>query len=262
MKAHIKWVAFLGLLAVIVLSGCGFITKLQARNLLNKGVKAFTEQQYAKAAEYFEQSIQLDPSFKTARMYLATSYTSQFVPGSPDPKSIEMANKGIEAFQNVLDMDKANPDIPAMISIASLYYQLNNPAKSKEWCRKILEAKPENAEAQYRIAVIDYDEVNKKSGLQGENVALLSAEEKATCQKDIQEGLSALEQAIKIRADYFDAMEYQNLLLRERAKFETDAATKADLLKQADIIANKSLVLRLKAQAEEAAKPKTIATKK
>jgi tetratricopeptide (TPR) repeat protein len=262
MKVHTKWLAVLGLLAAIALSGCGFITKLQARNLLNKGVKAFTEQKYSEAAEYFEKSLQLDPTFTTARLYLATAYTSQFVPGSPDPKSQEMAEKGIEAFQNVVDLDKEHPNVNAMVSIASLYYQLNDTEKSKEWCRKIMQVDPKNAEALYRIAVIDYDAVNKKSGLQGENVSLLSSDEKAACLKDVQEGLTALEQAIAIKADYFDAMEYQNLLLREQAKFEADAKAKAELLKKADVIAQKSLVLRLKAQEEEAKKPKKIVTNK
>ena len=57
-------------------------------------------------------------------------------------------------------------------------------------------------------------------------------------------------------------MEYQNLLLREKAKFETDEKAKAELLTKADVIAQKSLVLRLKAQEEEAKKPKKIATAK
>jgi len=262
MKVHTKWLAVLGLLAAIVLSGCGFITKLQARNLLNKGVTAFTEQKYTEAAKYFEDSIRLDPTFVTPRLYLATAYTSQFVPGSPDPKSAEMAKKGIEAFQQVIDLDKANPNVNAMVSIASLYYQLNDTEKSKEWCRNILQVDPKNAEALYRIAVIDYDAANKKSGLQGENVSLLSPEEKAVCLKNIQEGLAALEQAISIKPDYFDAMEYQNLLLREQAKFELDEKAKAELLTKADVIAQKSLVLRLKAQEEEAKKPKKIATAK
>ena len=164
MKAHTRWLAVLGLLAAIALSGCGFITKLQARNLLNKGVKAFTEQKYAEAAKYFEDSIRLDPTFAIARLYLATSYTSQFVPGSPDPKSEEMAKKGIETFQQVIDLDKANPNVNAMVSIASLYYQLKDTDKSKEWCRNILQVDPKNAESLYRIAVIDYDAAIKKSG--------------------------------------------------------------------------------------------------
>jgi tetratricopeptide (TPR) repeat protein len=261
MKANTRWLAVLVLLAAIPLTGCGFISKLRARDLLNKGVKAFTDQKYADAAALFEKSLELDPEFQVARLYLATAYTQQFVPGSPDPKSKEMAYKGIETFQQVVDADKIKPNINAMVSIASLYYQLGEPDKSKEQCRKIMQVDSQNAEALYRIAVIDFDETLKKSGLQGENVSLLSEEEKATARKNIEEGLTALEQAIKIRADYFDAMEYQNLLLRERAKFESDEKAKAEMLRQADMIAQKSLSLRLVALQKEAAKPKKTAAK-
>jgi len=89
------------------LSGCGFISKLRARDSLNKGVKAFTEQKYEQAAQFFEEAIRLDPDFQVARMYLATTYTSQFVPGSPDPKSNEMAEKAIRTFEEVLSTDKS-----------------------------------------------------------------------------------------------------------------------------------------------------------
>ena len=107
---------------------------------------------------------------KTARMYLATAYTSQFVPGSADPKSEEMAQKGIETFKQVVESakDPANPNsMNAMLSIASLYYQLKKYDESKEWCNRVLKVDPQNAEAYYRIAVIDFDDVfgeNRSSG--------------------------------------------------------------------------------------------------
>ena len=98
MKFNSKWLVVLLLAAALPISGCGFITQLRARDYLNKGVKAFTEQKYEKAADFFQESIRLDPEFEIARMYLATTYTSQFVPGSPDPKSQEMAEKAITTF--------------------------------------------------------------------------------------------------------------------------------------------------------------------
>ena len=261
MKVNSKWLVVLLLVAALPSTGCGFITKLRARDNLNKGVKAFTEQKYDKAAEFFEEAIRLDPQFQVARMYLATTYTSQFVPGSPDPKSAEMADKAIATFTDVINQDKANPNINAMLSIASLYYQLKKYDESKEWCAKIQAADPQNAEALYRIAVIDFDDSLKKTGLQGENVQFLSPEERDHTLKDIDEGLKSLDKAIQIRPDYFDAMEYQNLLWREKAKFEKDEKAKNELLRQADIQAQKSLALRLKAQEEEAKKPKKLATK-
>src|SRR5512143_3405055 len=112
MKVNNKWLVILLLAAALPLSGCGFISKLRARDSLNKGVKAFTEQKYDAAAQFFEKTVELDPEFETARMYLATSYTSQFVPGSTDPKSEEMAQKGIATFKQVVDnaKDPANPN--------------------------------------------------------------------------------------------------------------------------------------------------------
>ena len=261
MKLYGKWPVLLFVALALPLSGCGFIQKLRARDALNKGVRAFTEQKYEEAAQYFEQSISLDPEFKIAHTYLATTYTSQFVPGSPDPKSNEMAHKAIQTFKDVLEIDKANPDINAMISIASLYYQLQEYDESKGWCRKIMEADPNNAEALYRIAVINFDETLKKTGLQGENVEFLNSEEKAEAQGDIEEGLKALDQALQIRPDYFDAMEYQNLLWREKAKFERDPKVKNELILQADRVAQKALSLRLRAQEEEAKKPKKLGIK-
>ncbi len=261
MKVNRKWLAVLLVLALIPLSGCGFISKLRARDNLNKGVRAFTEQKYDIAAKFFEDAIEQDPTFEIARTYLATTYTSQFVPGSPDPKSLEMADKAIATFKQVVDANKEKPNINAMLSIASLYYQLKKYDESKEWCRRIQEVDPQNAEALYRIAVIDFDDSLKKTGLQGENVEFLNAEEKQHTLADIDEGLKALEKALQIKPDYFDAMEYQNLLWREKAKFEKDEKAKNELIRQADMVAQKALALRLKAQEEEAKKPKKLGTK-
>jgi len=256
MRSKKLWLALFLLLAGTTLTGCGFITKLRARDSLNKGVRAFTEQKYDEAAKYFEEAIRLDPQFPVARMYLATTYTSQFVPGSPDPKSAEMADKAIETFKGVLEADKANPNINAMLSIASLYYQLKRYDDSKEWCAKIQQVDPQNAEALYRVAVIDFDDSLKKTGLQGENVEFLGTEERGHTLADIEEGLKALERAIQLKPDYFDAMEYQNLLLREKAKFEKSEKAKAELIREADKVAQRALALRLRAQEEEAKKPK------
>ncbi len=255
-----RWLVLLVLLAVLPLSGCNFITKLRARDNLNKGVKAFSEQNYEVAAKYFEETIRLDPEFEIARMYLATTYTSQFVPGSPDPRSKENGDKAIATFKEVVEMaDPATPNINAMISIASLYYQMKEVEESKKWCRKIQEVDPNNAEALYRIAVIDFDESIRRTGLQGENIEFMSPEEKAVTLANVQEGLDALDKAIQLRPAFFDAMEYQNLLWREKAKFETDENAKKELIRQADLVAQKALALRLKAEEEEAKKPKKLA---
>ncbi len=263
MRVNKRWLALLLLAAALPLTmGCGFISKLRTRDNLNKGVKAYTEQKFDDAAKYFEASIGQDPDFEVARMYLATTYSTQFVPGSPEARSTQMAEKAIATFQDVVNRNPSNPNINAMLSIASLYYQLKKYDESKEWCRKIQQIKPDNAESLYRIAVINYDDSLAKTGLQGENVEFLSAEEKAKTQKNVEEALQCLDQALKIKPDYFDAMEYQNLLWREKAKFEKDEKAKQEIIREADKVAQKALALRLKAQEEEAKKPKKLGASK
>jgi len=61
-------------------SGCN---KLRARDLLNKGVAAFKEAQFDKAVEFFKEAKELDPDLMNARLYLATAYASQYIPGAP-----------------------------------------------------------------------------------------------------------------------------------------------------------------------------------
>jgi tetratricopeptide (TPR) repeat protein len=269
MKVNSKWLAALLLLVVIPLCGCGFISKLQSRDNLNKGVKQFTDQNYDAAADYFKKAIELDPDFPkdVPRMYLATSYMSQFVPGSIDAKSEDMGKKAIETFSQVVDrsIKEGEPNIGAMLAIASLSYQMKNIEQTKEWCNKVLEIQPKTneikqsqAEAHYRIAVIDFDAVNEKTGTVGENVEFLNPEEKKLVQEYIDEGLESLGKAVEIRPNYFDAMMYQNLLWREKAKMEQDEDAKLKLINQADRAYSESIKLKLKAQVEEAKKPKKL----
>ena len=111
MRVNSKWLAVLLLLAAIPLSGCGFIQQAaRPRLFLNKGVKAFSDQKYDAAAQFFEKAIQEDPHFEVARLYLATSYTSQFVPGSTDPKSEKMAIR-VSRHSKVVDA-KQRSDCP------------------------------------------------------------------------------------------------------------------------------------------------------
>src|ERR1035438_8702111 len=55
--------------------------KLKARDQLNKGVQAFKSAQYPQAVERFKTAVEYDPTFATARLYLATAYMQQYIPG-------------------------------------------------------------------------------------------------------------------------------------------------------------------------------------
>jgi tetratricopeptide (TPR) repeat protein len=257
MRLNSKWLMVLFVLAVLPLSGCGFIDKLQARDNLNKGVKAYQDQKYEAAAQYFEKSIHLDPNFESARMYLATAYSSQFIPGASDPKSLQMANNAIKIFEEVVNKapDKNKPNINAMLGLASIYWQLEQIDKSKEWCNRVQKLYPDNAESYYRIAVMDQKYASDKAGMKGEYVKDLKPEDRAKVLANIEEGLTVLGKALEIQPDYYNAMDYQNLLWREKAKFETDPKAKAKLNQLADQAYLKALALKKKALEDTAKNP-------
>ncbi|MGB7590612.1 MAG: hypothetical protein WBO19_05155, partial [Terriglobia bacterium] len=95
--------AFLLLLAIT--SGC---TRLRARDQLNKGVGAYRNAQFQTAILHFKNAVALDPTLLNARLYLATAYAQQYVPGGESPENVQFAQQAIEAFDDVLKMDPKN----------------------------------------------------------------------------------------------------------------------------------------------------------
>jgi tetratricopeptide (TPR) repeat protein len=191
----------------------------EARESLNRGIEAYTEQKYDEAARHMEKAIESDPTFEVARMYLGTIYARQFIPGATDQKNVEMANKAIDAFKQAVD-NATNPNLNAMLSIALLYSQLNKYPESRTWYNKILRLDPQISEAYFRIGVIDFNDSLDKTGLQGEKVISMTLADKKAVLAIVDEGLTYMKKALELRPDYLDAMEYQKLLAKEKSKLE------------------------------------------
>jgi Tfp pilus assembly protein PilF len=92
----------------------------QARVQLNKGVQAFKSALYPAAVECFKTAVNYDPTFATARLYLATAYMQQYIPGADSPENMQMATAAYDQFQKVLAQDPKNE--LAVASIASLLF--------------------------------------------------------------------------------------------------------------------------------------------
>ena len=93
--------------------------KLRSRDQLNKGVSCFKNAQYPEAVEHFKTAVELDPTFSTARLYLATAYMQQYIPGADSPDNNRMAEAAFKEFTTVLGQEPKNT--VAIASIASLY---------------------------------------------------------------------------------------------------------------------------------------------
>jgi tetratricopeptide (TPR) repeat protein len=253
-------------LALISSLGCD---KLRARDQLNKGVKAYKDNHYEEAIDHFQEAVRLDPALINARMYLATAFVSQYIPGVDSPDNVRTAQQAIDEYQKVID---ANPSREQKVNsakgIAYLYLNMKRWDDAKKYYRMASEVDPNDPEPYYSIGVIDWTacyqprmEERAKLGLKpDEHLNGNNKEQKKVCEElkeknspAIQEGIDSLNKAIQLRPDYDDAMAYMNLMYRERADVECDdPAARAEDLKTADHWVDETLRVK-KAKAEKAA---------
>jgi tetratricopeptide (TPR) repeat protein len=248
-------------LALLSATGCD---KLKARDQLNKGVQSYKNARYEEAIDHFQHAVSLDPTLLNARLYLATAYAQQYIPGADTEDNNRMGQQAIDEYKSVLERDPKN--INSVKGIAYLYLQMKKFEDAKQYYRKATELDPNDPEPYYSVAVIDWTqsyqprmEARAKLGLKPDEP--LNGKDKAERQvcdelreksaSVIQDGMDDLNKALVLRPDYDDAMAYMNLLYRERADLECEdpAARSADL-KTADAWVDKTLAVK-KAKAEK-----------
>lgn len=247
--------------ALALLTSC---TKLESRDQMNQGVKAYKNNKYADAVKHFKEAVQLDPSNQNAQLYLATSYMIQWVPGADSPDNLKNYNAAKQEFNNVLHKDPTNS--LALASMASMAYENATSGtdeqkaaamqEARKWNLRRIEVDPKDSEAYYYLGVIDWAEaftaiqtarVNEK--MKPDDPGPLKDEKvkedlKAKYQKDINDGIEDLKKCLTIDKENEDAMSYMNLLLRWKADLEDSPdAAKADIA-QAEDWANKSIEMK------------------
>ncbi|HUQ94075.1 MAG TPA: hypothetical protein VM120_20510 [Bryobacteraceae bacterium] len=234
------WTSYpLGIAAIagmlLFATGC---EKLKARDHLNRGIQAFKSAKYAEAVEHFKTSVELDPSYPAPRLYLATAYMSQYIPGADSKENVEMSKLAKENFLKVLEQSPG--DKIAVASLASLHYsqaqgiqdldkKLEMLDIARGWYQKLAEVDPDNKEAYYSMGVIVWAKwypalmtARAKLGMKAEDPGPLKdkkvkEELKEKWSPIIAEGIKNLERALEIDKEYDDSMSFMNLLIRERA---------------------------------------------
>lgn len=245
------------LVLVAGVSGCN---KLKARDDLNKGVGAFKNGQYDTAIEFFKQARDLDPSLMNARLYLATAYASQYIPGAPSDANMKLGTQAVNEFKDVLGIDPNN--LSAIDGIGSIIFQMAgtpyDPKKfeeSKTYHQKHIDLKPNDPEPYYWVGVIDwtlafrannearaeYNKNNIKKQVKDTDPLPASVRGDYTAKYGamVDEGITDLQKAIQLRPDYDDAMAYLNLLYRRKADMVDSADERENYLKQADDLVDK-----------------------
>jgi tetratricopeptide (TPR) repeat protein len=201
--------------------------------------------------EHFKQAVELDPTFHTARLYLATAYMSQWIPGADSPENHQMAKAAKENFAKVLESEPNNT--VAIASMASMGFQeaggiqdmdakMAKLDEAREWNERLIKADPNNKEAYYSLGVIAWTKWYPAIGKARADLNMKPEDPGPLKDKKVREqlrekwwgtvqtGIENLEKALNIDKNYDDAMAYLNLLHRERADLaESPAEYKKDI---------------------------------
>jgi tetratricopeptide (TPR) repeat protein len=255
------------LFAVIALSGCN---KIKSKQEIKRGNEFLKAAQYQSALAAYEEALRLDPGEKRLHKHIGIAYMGMYQPGSKHAKDLEFAQKAIDHLKQYLaaypedkkaleylvsmylnteryddainfyenNLLKKDPkDSKAMQSLAMLYFKKGDFDNGVKWLKARQTIEGNNPEVYYLIGVQAWDRSYNFPDL-----------DPALRAKIIDEGLEALNKAIQMKPDYFEAVSYINLLYREKAKMETDPVKKQEYTDTANKYLQQALEMRKAAQ--------------
>ncbi|MBC8646107.1 MAG: tetratricopeptide repeat protein, partial [Thermoanaerobaculia bacterium] len=206
------------------------------------------------------------------------AYMGMYQPGSKHAKDLEIAAKSIEHLKIYVDafpedrkarevllsmylaterfddavgfyqaMIKEDPkDTRAMGSMASIYFKKGDFDQGVEWLRRRIAVEPVETRPEV------YHLIGAQAWDRSYNYPNTDPAERA---RIVDQGLEALNEAMKLRPDYFEALSYINLLYREKAKMEIDPIRQQEYIAQADQYRAQAIELRKKALAAQTPTP-------
>lgn len=239
-------------------------SKIEARMAIKEGNEAYAVENWTTAVAKYEQARKQDPSFVDLDRLIGYSYIGMFKPDAPSPANEKIADRGIvelskylkkkpddtvarEALINLylnanregqaIDYFKeylrTHPaDLSAVRSVAQLYAKKGDFNESLNWYEKITLLDAKNPESFYVFGVVCYEKAAKNPPA-----------DMAARMAIIERGKQALQQAINLKSDYFEANVYMNLLYREQAKVEADPLKQQELIAKADEYRNAAIAI-------------------
>ena len=217
-----------------------------------------------KAIENYKKSaeVETDPKIKRLALdYLVSAYGPEKLndPGQAEPillNMIKMDPKETSSYfglaniyeqsgdyeraeQMLTQARDARPnDAAVYMQLAGFYNRQGEFAKTMDALHARAKMEPSNPEAHYTIATYYWEKAYRDFTTPEPDKI-----------KFVQQGLVAVDEAIKLNPNYFEALTYKNLLLRVQANLEKNPARQQALLKEADQWRSKAQEVRDKAKA-------------
>jgi tetratricopeptide (TPR) repeat protein len=228
----------------------------EIKALMDAGVASFKDAYYEDAVASFSKATQLEPGNEKAHMYLGSAYAYQVVPNLETPENLRTASSALAEFDIVL---KSHPkDLTALKQEATVYRNIKQFDLAKALEKRVITTDPHDADAFYAIGFTDWMQSYKNAvvilategltdaGVGNPNLSragcdALIAKNKAL----VDEGIASLTQAIELKPDFDDAMQYLQLTYRRHADLQCGDPTgiSADL-KLVDEWSKKAMLAR------------------
>ncbi|MEP6568592.1 MAG: hypothetical protein ABJC10_02370 [Acidobacteriota bacterium] len=107
------------------------IAQRDAIEELNEAARTYREGKYAEAELHSENALALDPSSKTAPLFIARTVHAQYKPGDQSDANVAKAREAIGAYQRILGLDPHNEE--AYKAIAFLYGAIKEDDLLRQW---------------------------------------------------------------------------------------------------------------------------------
>lgn len=230
-------------LLVVTSSGCSVINRIRSKSQLNEAARAYREAHFEEAEAHSRRALELDPTNKTAPLFIARIVHREYKPGINTPENLARARAAIDEYKKVLELDPKNEE--AYKAVASLLGAIKEEQQQRAWI--LQRASDNNADADKRseayvvLASKDWHCSNEITDLPSNKLTTVDpANNKATItfkkpkdEKDFQNakmcvtrGLEEIEKAINLDSNSEAAWSYKtNLLIEARKLAEMDNRT-------------------------------------
>jgi tetratricopeptide (TPR) repeat protein len=183
---------------------------------------------FSKAEPVAKQLIALDPNESTSYHLLGRMY-----------EDVGRYEEAEQMLQKAISL-RPNEALGYML-LAGYYNRQGQFDKTIEAWKTRAKAEPNNPEAWHTIAVYYFDKLHRDTTFVKEN------RQKAL--DYVLDGIDAENKALALNGQYFEALSYKNILLRQQALLEKDPAKIKQLIQEADVLKAKAEDLQKKQNA-------------